>query len=193
MIYMIDHYDSFTYNLVQYIGEMGEEVIVRRHDDVTVEDIEELSPDLILLSPGPQSPEKMERTQEVIGTFHKDIPIFGVCLGHQALAYYFGGEIVRADELMHGKSSAIDHDGAVIYENLPKPLTAMRYHSLIVDLHTLPRCFDITAATTEGVIMGIRHREYPLEGVQFHPESIGTSDGKQLIKNMLASYIAVGA
>ncbi|SIS48754.1 anthranilate synthase component II [Salimicrobium flavidum] len=193
MIYMIDHYDSFTYNLVQYIGEMGEDITVRRHDDVTVDEVKRLSPDLIVLSPGPQSPEKMERTEEIINTFYKEIPIFGVCLGHQALAYHFGGDIIRADELMHGKSSEIDHDGSTVFKNLPKPLTAMRYHSLIVDVNTLPGCFDITATTSEGVIMGIRHKEYPLEGVQFHPESIGTGEGKQLIKNMLTAYIAIEA
>ncbi|PBB04957.1 anthranilate synthase component II [Salimicrobium humidisoli] len=191
MIYMIDHYDSFTYNLVQYIGELGAEVVVRRPEEVSPQEIRELVPELIVLSPGPQSPEKMPRTQEIIRIFHKEIPIFGVCLGHQALAYYFGGSIIRADRLMHGKASEIDHDGHTVFAGLSTPLTAMRYHSLIVDLPTLPPCFDVTAATSEGTVMGIRHRDYPLEGVQFHPESIGTVEGKRLVRNMLQAYTAV--
>ncbi|MBH0231158.1 anthranilate synthase component II [Halobacillus yeomjeoni] len=185
MIYMIDHYDSFTYNLVQYLGELGEEVIVRRNDEVELEEIEELSPKLIFLSPGPCSPNETGKTLEVIQTFKMKIPIFGVCLGHQAIAQVFGGKVTRAERLMHGKSSQIFHDGKGIYKGLNNPMEAMRYHSLIVELGNLPDCFEVTAATVEGEIMGIRHLDFPIEGVQFHPESIGTDDGKQLLRNLI--------
>ncbi|ARI78313.1 anthranilate synthase component II [Halobacillus mangrovi] len=187
MIYMIDHYDSFTYNLVQYLGELGEEVIVRRNDKVELAEIDELKPDLIFLSPGPCSPDETGVTLEVIERYKDKIPMFGVCLGHQAIAQVFGGNVVRADRLMHGKSSNIFHDGSGIYKGLNNPMEAMRYHSLIVDLPGLPDCFEVTAATVEGEIMGIRHLEYPIEGVQFHPESIGTNDGKLLLKNVIQS------
>lgn len=187
MIYMIDHYDSFTYNLVQYLGELGEEVIVRRNDKVELAEIDELQPDLIFLSPGPCSPDETGVTLEVIDRYKDKIPMFGVCLGHQAIAQVFGGNVVRAERLMHGKSSNIFHDGRGIYKGLNNPMEAMRYHSLIVDLPGLPDCFEVTAATVEGEIMGIRHLEYPIEGVQFHPESIGTNDGKLLLKNVIQS------
>ncbi|MFQ3546116.1 aminodeoxychorismate/anthranilate synthase component II [Halobacillus rhizosphaerae] len=189
MIYMIDHYDSFTYNLVQYLGEFGEEVLVRRNDEVTFQDIDEVRPDLIFLSPGPCSPDETGITMDVIQHYKDKIPIFGVCLGHQAIAQSFGGNVVRADKLMHGKSSQIFHDGLGIYHGLNNPMEAMRYHSLIVTLKGLPECFEVTAATVEGEIMGIRHLEYPIEGVQFHPESIGTNDGKQLLKNLIEERI----
>ncbi|MGP4075433.1 anthranilate synthase component II [Halobacillus sp. K22] len=189
MIYMIDHYDSFTYNLVQYLGELGEEVIVRRNDEIDIAEIEAVEPDLIFLSPGPCSPDETGQTLEVIDYFKGRTPIFGVCLGHQAIAQVFGGKVVRADRLMHGKSSTIFHGGRGIYEGLNNPMEVMRYHSLIVDGEGLPECLEITATTIEGEIMGLRHLEYPIEGVQFHPESIGTNDGKQLLKNLLENRI----
>ncbi|CDQ20412.1 anthranilate synthase, component II /aminodeoxychorismate synthase, glutamine amidotransferase subunit [Halobacillus karajensis] len=185
MIYMIDHYDSFTFNLVQYLGELGEEVIVKRNDEVDLLEISELNPDLIFLSPGPCSPDETGNTLEVIDTFKGDIPIFGVCLGHQAIAQVFGGSVVRAERLMHGKSSRIFHDGKGIYEGLNNPMEAMRYHSLIVELSDLPECFEVTASTVEGELMGIRHVDLPIEGVQFHPESIETKDGKRLLQNVI--------
>lgn len=182
---MIDHYDSFTYNLVQYLGELGEEVVVRRNDEVTFKDIDQLQPDLLFLSPGPCSPDETGITLDVIDHYKNTIPIFGVCLGHQAIAQVFGGKVVRADRLMHGKSSEIFHDGRSVYTDLNNPMEAMRYHSLIVDKDDIPDCFEITAATVEGEIMGIRHLDYPIEGVQFHPESIGTNDGIMLLKNLI--------
>lgn len=185
MIYMIDHYDSFTYNLVQYLGELGEEVVVRRNDEVEIAEIKELDPDLIFLSPGPCSPDETGITLKVIDYFKEVKPIFGVCLGHQAIAQVFGGSVVRAEKLMHGKSSRIFHDGRGIYHGLNNPMEAMRYHSLIVELSHLPECFEVTASTVEGEVMGIRHVDFPIEGVQFHPESIGTSDGKRLLKNVI--------
>ncbi|MFZ0369927.1 MAG: aminodeoxychorismate/anthranilate synthase component II [Halobacillus sp.] len=189
MIYMIDHYDSFTYNLVQYLGELGEEVLVRRNDEIDIAEIEAVEPDLIFLSPGPCSPDETGQTLEVIDYFKGRIPIFGVCLGHQSIAQVFGGQVVRADKLMHGKASTIFHGGRGIYEGLNNPMEVMRYHSLIVDGEDLPECLEITATTIEGEIMGLRHLEYPIEGVQFHPESIGTNDGKQLLKNLLENRI----
>lgn len=185
MIYMIDHYDSFTYNLVQYLGELEEEVVVRRNDEVEISEIIELDPDLIFLSPGPCSPNETGVTLEVIEYFKEKKPIFGVCLGHQAIAQVFGGSVVRAERLMHGKSSRVFHDGRGIYQGLNNPMEAMRYHSLIVELENLPTCFEVTASTIEGELMGIRHVDLPIEGVQFHPESIGTNDGKQLLKNVI--------
>ncbi|MBX0359167.1 aminodeoxychorismate/anthranilate synthase component II [Halobacillus sp. Nhm2S1] len=189
MIYMIDHYDSFTYNLVQYLGELGEEVIVKRNDEVVVEEIMELNPDLIFLSPGPCSPDETPLTLEVINRYKGSIPIFGVCLGHQAIAQVFGGSVVRSERLMHGKTSRIFHDGKGVYEGLSNPMVAMRYHSLIVELSDLPECFEVTASTVEGELMGIRHLEFPIEGVQFHPESIGTGEGKQLLKNVIQNRV----
>lgn len=191
MIYMIDHYDSFTYNLVQYLGELGEEVVVRRNDEVEIDEIIELDPDLIFLSPGPCSPDETGITLKVIDHFKEVKPIFGVCLGHQAIAQVFGGSVVRAEKLMHGKSSRIFHDGQGIYHGLDNPMEAMRYHSLIVELSDLPECFEVTASTVDGEIMGIRHVDFPIEGVQFHPESIGTEDGKRLLKNIIENRIRV--
>ncbi|SFK23003.1 para-aminobenzoate synthetase component 2 [Halobacillus dabanensis] len=191
MIYMIDHYDSFTYNLVQYLGELGEEVVVRRNDEVEIDEIIELDPDLIFLSPGPCSPDETGITLKVIDHFKEAKPIFGVCLGHQAIAQVFGGSVVRAEKLMHGKSSRIFHDGQGIYHGLNNPMKAMRYHSLIVELSDLPECFEVTASTVDGEIMGIRHVDFPIEGVQFHPESIGTDDGKRLLKNIIENRIRV--
>ncbi|WP_332697284.1 aminodeoxychorismate/anthranilate synthase component II [Halalkalibacter lacteus] len=188
MILMIDNYDSFTYNLVQYLGEMGHELIVRRNDQITLEEIEELKPDFIMISPGPKSPNEAGISLETIERFAGKVPIFGVCLGHQSIAQVFGGDVVRAERLMHGKTSNIRHDGETIFKGLPQPLTATRYHSLIVKKETLPDCFVVTAETDEGEIMAIRHRELPIEGVQFHPESIMTEEGKRLLKNFVETY-----
>ncbi|WP_298786977.1 aminodeoxychorismate/anthranilate synthase component II [uncultured Marinococcus sp.] len=185
MILMIDNYDSFTYNLVQYLGEMGEELEVRRNDQITVEEIAQLNPDILMISPGPCSPDEAGISVEAIRRFAGEIPIFGVCLGHQAIAQAFDGDVVRAERLMHGKTSEIHHDGVSIYADLPNPLTATRYHSLIVKRDTLPDCFDITSETEAGEIMGIRHRTLPVEGVQFHPESIMTGEGKQMLKRFV--------
>ena len=186
MILMIDNYDSFTYNLVQYLGQLGVETAVYRNDEITVEDIEALRPDAIFLSPGPRSPKDAGVTVDSIKRFHRTIPIMGICLGHQAIGYAFGAEVVRAERIMHGKTSPILNDGQTIYQGLPNPLTACRYHSLILQRDSLPDCLMVTAETAEGEVMGIRHREYPVEGVQFHPESILTTNGKRIIKNFLA-------
>ncbi|NJP39337.1 aminodeoxychorismate/anthranilate synthase component II [Alkalicoccus luteus] len=188
MILMIDNYDSFTYNLVQYLGEMGQELVVRRNDQVTMEDIRELNPDYLMISPGPCSPDEAGVSMEAIRTFAGQIPIFGVCLGHQAMAQVFGGDVVRAERLMHGKTSEVYHDGKSVFQGLPDPFVATRYHSLIVKRETLPDCFDITAETAEKEIMGIRHKELPVEGVQFHPESIMTDTGKIMLRNFLDTY-----
>ncbi|MGV2620482.1 UNVERIFIED_CONTAM: aminodeoxychorismate/anthranilate synthase component II [Halobacillus marinus] len=185
MIYMIDHYDSFTYNLVQYLGDLGEEIIVRRNDEVCLSEIKECNPDLIFLSPGPCSPDETGMTLDVIAAFKDSIPIFGVCLGHQSIAQVFGGKVVRADRLMHGKSSLIHHDGRGIYDGLNNPMEVMRYHSLIVKQDGVPEDFEVTSKTAEGEIMGIRHKALPIEGVQFHPESIGTADGRKLLENLI--------
>ena len=185
MILMIDNYDSFTYNLVQYVAQLGEEVVVRRNDKISLEDISGMRPAAILLSPGPRSPKEAGITIEVVKTCYQSIPILGVCLGHQAIGYAFGAQVVRAGRIMHGKSSPIIHDGQTLYQGLPNPFEATRYHSLIVDQREFPECLEISAWTEEGEIMGIRHREYRVEGVQFHPESILTSCGARLIKNFI--------
>ncbi|WP_261134745.1 aminodeoxychorismate/anthranilate synthase component II [Bacillus sp. Marseille-Q3570] len=188
MIVMIDNYDSFTYNLVQYLGELGEELIVRRNDDITIEEIEELRPSYVMISPGPCSPDEAGISLKVIEYFAGKIPILGVCLGHQSIAQVFGGKVIRAERLMHGKTSPIRHDGKTLYEGMAEEIVATRYHSLIVERETLPDCFEITAETAEGEIMGIRHKSLPIEGVQFHPESIMTADGKQLLRNFTNTY-----
>jgi para-aminobenzoate synthetase component 2 len=185
MILMIDNYDSFVYNLVQYLGEMGHELVVRRNDGVTVEEIERLCPRAIVISPGPCSPNEAGISLDVIKTFAGKIPLLGVCLGHQSIAQAFGGNVVRAERLMHGKTSRIGHDGKTIFHGLPSPLTVCRYHSLIVDRGTLPDCFEISAWTEEGEIMAIRHKELAVEGVQFHPEAILTEHGKTMLRNFL--------
>lgn len=185
MILMIDNYDSFTYNLVQYVGQMGEEVIVYRNDEISLEDIGKLNVDAIFLSPGPGTPEKAGITVDVIKHFHKAIPILGVCLGHQAIGFAFGVDVVRADRVMHGKTSNIINDGRTVFNGLPNPFVAGRYHSLILKRDSIPSCLEISARTEEGEIMGVRHREYPVEGIQFHPESILTPNGKRIIKNFL--------
>lgn len=185
MILVIDNYDSFTYNLVQYLGELGEEIKVCRNDEIDIEGIQELSPDHILISPGPCTPNEAGISLDVISHFKSSIPIFGVCLGHQAIGQAFGGKVIRAERLMHGKTSAIHHSGTSVFEGLPNPFTATRYHSLIVEKESLPDCLEITSWTEEGEIMGLRHKEYPVEGVQFHPESIITDHGHQMLRNFL--------
>ncbi len=185
MILVIDNYDSFTYNLVQYLGELGEEIIVKRNDEIDLAGIEALAPDHILISPGPCSPNEAGISLSLIEHFKGKIPIFGVCLGHQSIGQAFGGEVVRAEKLMHGKTSAIHHDEKSIFAGMPSPFTATRYHSLIVRRETLPDCLEITAETDEGEIMALRHKEYPIEGVQFHPESIITEHGLTMLRNFL--------
>jgi anthranilate synthase/aminodeoxychorismate synthase-like glutamine amidotransferase len=182
---MIDNYDSFTYNLVQYLGEMGEEIRVFRNDKITVEQIEKLQPERIVISPGPCTPEKAGVSMDLIRHFSGKIPLLGVCLGHQSIGAVFGGDVVKASKLMHGKTSMIYHDGKTIFKNLPNPFEATRYHSLIVKRQTLPDCFEVSAETKEKEIMGIRHKKYFVEGVQFHPESILTTCGKDLLRNFL--------
>ncbi|WP_146550934.1 aminodeoxychorismate/anthranilate synthase component II [Rummeliibacillus suwonensis] len=188
MILMIDNYDSFTYNLVQYFGELGEQLLVKRNDGISIEEIEEVRPEMIVISPGPCSPNEAGISLEVIQHFAGQIPILGVCLGHQAIAQAFGGKVIRANRLMHGKTSAIYHDDKGVNKDLSNPYTATRYHSLIVEKETLPSCLEITSWTAEGEIMGIRHKEFAVEGVQFHPESIMTQDGKKLLKNFITTY-----
>ncbi|RAR44949.1 aminodeoxychorismate/anthranilate synthase component II [Paenibacillus sp. MDMC362] len=185
MILVIDNYDSFTYNLVQYLGELGEEVKVYRNDEIDIAGIEALAPDHILISPGPCTPNEAGVSLDVISHFKGVIPIFGVCLGHQAIGQAFGGNVIRAERLMHGKTSEIQHTGGSVFEGLPVPFTATRYHSLIVEKETLPDELEITAWTEEGEIMGLRHKHYPVEGVQFHPESIITDHGHQMLRNFL--------
>ncbi|MCP9447035.1 MAG: aminodeoxychorismate/anthranilate synthase component II [Nitrospira sp.] len=185
MLLVIDNYDSFTYNLVQYLGELGQDVVVYRNDEITLARIQDLRPSRIVVSPGPCTPKEAGISVQAIRTFAGKIPILGVCLGHQSLAAAFGGTIIRAPRLMHGKTSMIRHDGRTIYRSLPNPFEATRYHSLIVDRATLPGCFEISAETGEGEIMGIRHKTSGAEGVQFHPESILTTAGKDLLRNFL--------
>ena len=185
MIFLVDNYDSFAYNLFQYLSELGEKVVVRRNDAFRLAEIEKLSPDRIVISPGPGIPSKAGLSKEVIRKFAGVIPILGVCLGHQAIAEEFGWEIVLAGKLMHGKTSEVFHDGKDIFEGLPSPFTATRYHSLVVDEKSLPDCFEVSAHTREGVIMGIRHCAFLVDGVQFHPESILTTEGRELLANFL--------
>lgn len=188
MILMIDNYDSFTFNLVQFLGELGQELVVKRNDEVTITEIEELAPSFLMVSPGPCSPNEAGISLRVIEHFAGKIPILGVCLGHQSIAQVFGGDVVRADRLMHGKTSPMYHDGKTIFQDIPNPFHATRYHSLIVKKETLPDCLEVSSWTEEGEIMGIRHKELPIEGVQFHPESIMTSHGKELLQNFIAYY-----
>jgi len=185
MILVIDNYDSFTYNLVQYLGELGEELMVRRNDEITVGEIEANLPSRILISPGPGRPADAGISMELISHFAGRMPILGVCLGHQAIGEVFGGRVVRALTVVHGKASEISHDGKSIFNGLDSPFKAGRYHSLIVERESLPACLEVSAATNDGVIMGLRHREKRIEGVQFHPESILTPAGKKLLKNFL--------
>ncbi|MEJ3721562.1 aminodeoxychorismate/anthranilate synthase component II [Paenibacillus polymyxa] len=191
MILVIDNYDSFTYNLVQYLGELGEEVTVKRNDEIDVKGIEELAPEHILISPGPCTPNEAGISLDVISHFKGRIPIFGVCLGHQAIGQAFGGKVIRADRLMHGKTSPILHHNTSVFEGLPSPFIATRYHSLLVERESLPECLEITSETAEGEIMGLRHKEFAVEGVQFHPESIITDYGHQLLRNFLKRKVGV--
>ena len=189
MVFVLDNYDSFTYNLVQYMGELGAEVIVRRNDELTPEDVLALKPDRILLSPGPCTPQDagiLIPLIEYLAKQEKQIPVLGVCLGHQAIGAAFGGDVIRADKLMHGKTSVIDHDGRTIFQDIPQPMTCTRYHSLIVAEKNFPKDLEISARVKgESTIMALRHRTLPIEGVQFHPESVLTDHGKQLIANFL--------
>jgi anthranilate synthase/aminodeoxychorismate synthase-like glutamine amidotransferase len=185
MVSMIDNYDSFTYNLVQYVAQLGVDVRVFRNDQIGLDEIGEMAPDAIFLSPGPCSPKEAGITVEVIRAFHRKLPILGVCLGHQAIGYAFGGLVVRAERIMHGKTSPILNDGKTIFRGLPNPFVAGRYHSLIVEKKSIPDCLMVTAQTEEGEVMGIRHRQYPVEGIQFHPESILTPAGKRILRNFL--------
>jgi anthranilate synthase component 2 len=185
MVFVLDNYDSFTYNLVQYMGELGAEMTVRRNDELTPQEVESLHPDRILLSPGPCTPQEAGISIPLIQHFAGKLPILGVCLGHQAIGAAFGGNVARAPKLMHGKTSEVIHDGRSLFSGIASPMTCTRYHSLIVAEDGLPRELEITARTEDGIIMGLRHRRHPIEGVQFHPESVLTHDGKQLIKNFL--------
>ncbi len=182
---MIDNYDSFTYNLVQYLGELGEDLKVYRNDKITPAEIEAMHPEGIIISPGPCTPKEAGISVDVIRKFAGKTPILGVCLGHQSIGEAFGGEVVRAERLMHGKTSMIYHDGKTIFHGIPNPFEATRYHSLIIKRETIPDCFEISAETSEGEIMAVRHREYFVEGVQFHPESILTKPGMDLLRNFL--------
>ena len=185
MILVIDNYDSFTYNLVQYLGELGQEVVVHRNDRISLDEIEALDPDHLVLSPGPCTPDEAGISVEAVRRFSGRTPILGVCLGHQSIAQAFGGRIVRAPDPVHGKTSSIAHDGTSIYDRLPNPFTATRYHSLIVENETLPECLAVTAHSEDGLIMGLRHGSLPVFGVQFHPESILTEVGKRLLRNFV--------
>jgi anthranilate synthase/aminodeoxychorismate synthase-like glutamine amidotransferase len=189
MIFVLDNYDSFTYNLVQYIGELGFEVCVQRNDQISVSQIEALAPERIVISPGPCTPQEAGISIDVIKHFAGKVPIFGVCLGHQAIGAAFGGNVVRAANLMHGKTSLVEHDGKTIFSGIPSPMTATRYHSLVVDENSLPPDLEISATCNDRdgsrVVMALRHRRYPIEGVQFHPESVLTDHGKQMVRNFL--------
>ena len=185
MVLVIDNYDSFTYNLVQYLGEMQVTMEVQRNDQISIDQIRALKPERILISPGPCSPKESGLSNEIIRTFGSQIPTLGVCLGHQCIGHVFGGNVVVNYRMMHGKTSLIKHNGKDLFEAMPNPFAATRYHSLVIQRDTLPDCLEITATTDDGLIMGLRHRRYPVEGVQFHPESILTEGGKQLLQNFL--------
>ena len=185
MLLVIDNYDSFTYNLVQYFGELGADPQVKRNDAITPDEVEKMKPQKIVISPGPGRPEEAGISMELIRKFGGKVPILGVCLGHQCMGAVFGGKVVRAGRLMHGKTSPIQHDGKGVFQGLPNPFEATRYHSLIVEKNSVPSCLEVCAETAEGEIMGLRHREYPVHGVQFHPESILSKEGKDLLANFL--------
>jgi anthranilate synthase/aminodeoxychorismate synthase-like glutamine amidotransferase len=185
MLLVIDNYDSFTYNLVQYLGELGEQIQVRRNNEVSIDEMEKMSPDRIVISPGPGTPDGAGVSLQVIEEFGGKVPILGVCLGHQAIGQAFGGRVVRAAHLFHGKSSAVKHDGKTVFEGIEQNFTAGRYHSLVVESQSVPDCLEVSATTPNGTIMGLRHRKMKIEGVQFHPESIMTTEGKKLLANFL--------
>ncbi|TCI28343.1 aminodeoxychorismate/anthranilate synthase component II [Exiguobacterium sp. SL-10] len=188
MILLIDNYDSFTYNLVQYFGELGEQLVVRRNDDITLEEIEALAPSYLVISPGPCTPNEAGISIDAIQAFAGRIPILGVCLGHQAIAQAFGGKVVHAERLMHGKTSAIRHDGQTLFAGVPQQTIVTRYHSLAVERDSLPSCLHVTAETSLGEVMALRHETLPIEGVQFHPEAILTEHGKDMIRNFIEVY-----
>ncbi|QLQ23179.1 MAG: aminodeoxychorismate/anthranilate synthase component II [Paracoccaceae bacterium] len=188
MIVLIDNYDSFTYNLVQYFGELGQELVVYRNDEVTIQEIEALAPSYLVISPGPCTPNEAGISVEAIRAFAGRIPILGVCLGHQAIAQAFGGEVVHAERLMHGKTSKIQHDGKSIFKEIPQQTIVTRYHSLVVERSSLPECLVVTAETETGEIMALRHRTLSIEGVQYHPEAILTEHGKEMIRNFIEEY-----
>jgi anthranilate synthase/aminodeoxychorismate synthase-like glutamine amidotransferase len=191
MILLIDNYDSFTFNLYQYLAELGAEVVVKRNDKITLDEVSELAPERIVISPGPCTPNEAGISVELIQRFAGEVPILGVCLGHQSLAVAFGGNVVNAPSLMHGKISSVSHDGRGVFRGLPSPFVATRYHSLVVDQETLPDCLEVTARSETGLIMGLRHRISDVEGVQFHPESILTTVGKDLLANFLGKEAPV--
>lgn len=186
MLLMIDNYDSFTYNIVQYLGELGEEVRTVRNDEITLKDIEAMAPERICISPGPKAPKDAGISLDILREFKGKLPILGVCLGHQAIGEAFGGKVIRAKQVMHGKTSLIAHTGEGVFKDLPSPFTVIRYHSLAIERASLPDCLEVTAWTDDGEIMGVRHKEYDIEGVQFHPESILSEHGHALFKNFLA-------
>jgi anthranilate synthase/aminodeoxychorismate synthase-like glutamine amidotransferase len=186
MILLLDNYDSFTYNLAQYLGQMGQELEIRRNDKITLDEIEKLGPERIVISPGPCTPREAGISVPLIQRFAGKIPILGVCLGHQAIGAAFGGRVIRAAKIMHGKTSEIEHDGKTVFRDLPQKFIATRYHSLIVERKSLPQSLEISAETADGTIMGLRHRKFPVEGVQFHPESVLTAPGFRLLQNFLA-------
>ena len=186
MLLIIDNYDSFTYNIVQYFGEMGCQMVVKRNDQISVDEVNQLKPERMVISPGPCSPKEAGLSNDLIRTFAGKMPILGVCLGHQCIGYVYGGEVVQNYRMMHGKTSPIHHNGKDLFEGLPNPFEATRYHSLVIKRESMPNCLEVTAETQEQEIMGVRHRNLPVWGVQFHPESILTQHGKQLLKNFLA-------
>jgi para-aminobenzoate synthetase component II len=186
MILLLDNYDSFTYNLAQYLGQMGQKVEIRRNDQITLDEIERMRPERIVISPGPCTPREAGVSVPLVERFAGKIPILGVCLGHQAIGAAFGGRVIRAKKIMHGKTSEIEHDGKTIFRDLPQNFVATRYHSLIVERESLPESLEISAETDDGTIMGLRHRQFPVEGVQFHPESVLTPPGFRLLQNFLA-------
>ena len=191
MLLLIDNYDSFTYNLFQYLSELGEEIMVTRNDKITLDEIEDMTPARIVISPGPGTPEQAGISNDVIRRFGGRIPMLGVCLGHQCIGYSYGGIVGHAGEIKHGKSSDVHHDSKGVFQGLPNPFPAIRYHSLAIDPNSIPECLEVTARTDNNIIMGVRHREYLVEGVQFHPESILTGSGKALLKNFLEMTIKI--
>ena len=192
MLLLVDNYDSFTYNLFQYLSELGEEVVVVRNDKTTIEEIEQMKPKRLVISPGPSTPQQAGISNEVIKHFGAKLPLLGVCLGHQCIGYSYGAKIGQAKQIMHGKSSLIYHNGQGVLAGLPNPFAAIRYHSLVVERDGLPDCLEVTAWTDDGEIMGLRHRQYPIEGIQFHPESFMTEVGKDLLRNFIAGKTSKG-
>lgn len=188
MILIIDNYDSFTYNIYQYFEELGQKCVVIRNDQITLSEIKTMNPKAIVISPGPGNPDSSGISQDIIKTLSKSIPTLGICLGHQVIGQVFGGKVVRAKKILHGKTSKMYHEEKGVFKNLPNPFIGVRYHSLIIDRDSLPECLEITCETKDGIIMGVKHKEFPLEGIQFHPESIMTQDGKKLLQNFIDMY-----